>query len=402
MKKTLMLLPLAVVVLGLTWIFLSPSGIDPVAWTPPPPQPLAGPYAENAMLKNIQRLAVGVDTGPTAIAVDAVARVYVGYADGRILRFENGGATYVEVSKTVGRPLAISFDPNTDLAVADSQSGLMHIGVTGDPTPYYLKLDQRARSVTDVERSADDARIFFTDASSKFDAEHAFAARLEHRDNGRLVTYNVSNGRTQVLMSGLAYPTGVTLGPDDAFVLISESNAYRITRYWLKGEKAGMHDVFADQLPGEPGDLSFNGSNRFWVAIPKLRNGTIEAMASKPWLRNVIARLPSIVQGWLNSGDSAGAFLLGYDVDGKLVANLQYHGADGFGSISNVEEQGPWLYLGSRTGSAVGRFPLHDAIAEVPAPLPGTDVAVEHPKETERHDEKYEASDGKALGTAAP
>jgi sugar lactone lactonase YvrE len=45
-------------------------------------------------------------------------------------------------------------------------------------------------------------------------------------------------------------------------VLVNETGAYRISRYWLTGPKAGTHDMFIDNLPGLPDNLAFNGSNR--------------------------------------------------------------------------------------------------------------------------------------------
>ena len=400
MKRPLKLVLPVIVVLAVGGLLL-PGGIDPAVWTPPSPQPLEGPFAKNDRLKSIQRLDVGIDKGPAAIAIDAVARIYVGYADGRIVRFEHEGANYVEVSKVEAQPLAMAFDPGGDLAVAIGKSGLRHIDAYGDVGSYHLNLDPPLHAVTDVEHGFHSPLIYFTDASAKFTLEQSTSALLEHRPDGRLVSYDVVRRSPKVLMSDLAWPSGVAIGPDGAYLLVSESAAYRITRYWLTGEKAGTHDVFADNLPGTPGDLSFNGSDRFWVAITGLRHATIDSLADKPWLRRAAARLPSFLQGWLHIGSDAGSFVLGYDTDGKLIANLQYAGSDGFGPISSVAEHGPWLYFGSPGGSGVGRYPLNGVIATAPTPPPGAEPIVEHPQATERHDETPEEAAGSSRrGTA--
>ncbi len=43
--------------------------------------------------------------------------------------------------------------------------------------------------------------------------------------------------------------TGV-LAPDESYVLVADQFRYQIKRFWLKGEKAGQEDIFANNLPG--------------------------------------------------------------------------------------------------------------------------------------------------------
>ena len=43
----------------------------------------------------------------------------------------------------------------------------------------------------------------------------------------------------RVFADQLLFANGVAVGPDDAYVLVNETAAYRVMRYWLKGEKAG-------------------------------------------------------------------------------------------------------------------------------------------------------------------
>lgn len=51
------------------------------------------------------------------------------------------------------------------------------------------------------------------------------------------------------------------------FVLVNETYRYRIVRYWLKGPKAGTHEVFIDNLPGFPDNISSNRKGTFWLAL---------------------------------------------------------------------------------------------------------------------------------------
>jgi sugar lactone lactonase YvrE len=41
----------------------------------------------------------------------------------------------------------------------------------------------------------------------------------------------------------------------------------RIVKYWLKGPKAGSHEIFFDNLPGYPDNIRSDGRGGFWVAL---------------------------------------------------------------------------------------------------------------------------------------
>src|SRR3546814_15291292 len=66
------------------------------------------------------------------------------------------------------------------------------------------------------------------------------------------------SGQTKTLMQGLHFANGVAVGPGASYLLVSETNEYRIWRYWLKGVRAGQQEIFADNLPGFPDNLSID------------------------------------------------------------------------------------------------------------------------------------------------
>jgi sugar lactone lactonase YvrE len=105
---------------------------------------------------------------------------------------------------------------------------------------------------------------------------------IEHGGDGRLLRHDFSNGHTDVLLDQLQFANGVALGPNEEYVLVNETGAYRISRYWLKGDKAGVHDLFIDNLPGLPDNLSFNAQDRFWVALYSPRNPLLDGFAGYP------------------------------------------------------------------------------------------------------------------------
>ena len=367
MKKPAIVAALLLLAAFAGYLLAWPTGMEPVAWTPPAAPALEGIYAYNEKLKGIQRIGQGVGRGPEAVAVNAVGQIYTGYDDGRIVRFTPDGASYTELANTGGRPLGIAFGPKGGYVIADAKKGLLHLG--RGLTELATAADGLAFGFTDdVDNTRLDANVYFTDASHKFGYGKHMKDLLEHGANGRLLQHDVVAKQTRVLLSGLHFANGVAVGPDDAYVLVNETAKYRVLRYWLKGEKAGTHEVFIDNLPGFPDNITFNGRDRFWVAIFAPRDPLLDRLLpGSGYLRTVISKLPAFLQ----PRPKRHAFALGLDLDGKVVANLQYAGADAYAPITSVREHGPWLYFGSLTYPAIGRLPLNQVVADAPAPPPG-------------------------------
>jgi sugar lactone lactonase YvrE len=366
MRRTMKTLIAVVAVLGALagYLLYWPVPIEPVAWTPQPAPRLEGIYAANDRLKGIEKIAVGYGKGPEGIAVDAAGRVYGGFDDGRVAMFSPDGKTATLLANTQGRPLGITFGPNGGLVVADAKKGLLLIG--GDNYQQTLAVAAEGvpfRFPDDVDNTRMDKYVYFTDASARFSIDDTMADFLEHGATGRLLRYDVANDKVTVLMKGLHFANGVAVGPDDAYVLVDETAEYRIWRYWLKGPKAGTAEIFIDNLPGLPDNLSYNDHDRFWVALYAPRNDDLDKLLPQPDLRKLIYRLPE----WLKPQPAQRAFVLGLDLDGHVVANLQYAGPDAYAPITSVEQYGEWLYFGSLTYPAIGRIKLKDALAGGPA-----------------------------------
>jgi sugar lactone lactonase YvrE len=357
---------LLVVALLAAYLLFWPTPVEPVAWRAPPAPALEGDYAYNDKLKGLQRLGEGIGAGPEAIAVDAVGRVYTGYHDGRVVQFSGNGSHYTVLANTGGRPLGLSFGPNGGLVIADARKGLLLLGqqlstlaTEAEGLPFGF--------TDDVDNTRLSKTLYFSDASHKFGYGQHMADILEHGANGRLLMHDAQSGETRKLLDGLHFANGVAVGPDDAYVLVTETSEYRVLRYWLKGDRAGTHEVFIDNLPGFPDNITFNGKDRFWLALAAPRDELLDKLAGDVFTRKLIARLPSILQ----PAPQRHGIALGLDLDGRVIANLQYRGGDAFSPITSVREHGPWLYFGSLSETAFGRLPLNQAIANAPAPPPG-------------------------------
>ncbi|MGA7329937.1 MAG: SMP-30/gluconolactonase/LRE family protein [Rhodomicrobium sp.] len=341
----------------LAYLSLAPVGIEPVAWQPEPaPSAERGPYARNEILKAIELIAPGVGKGPEAVAFDAGGRIYTGFDDGRVARFEPDGSGYTLIANTGGRPLGVYIHPDGSVIVCDAQKGLLKIDQAGAVSVLSSTADNVPfRFPDDLAVTKDGSKVYFTDASSKFGYGYSTQDIFEHAGHGRFLVYDFHTGKTDVLLKGMQFSNGVALGPDEAFVLVNETGNYRIVRYWLKGEKAGTSDIFADNLPGFPDNITFNGSDRFWVAIYAPRTPIADRLAPYPYLRKMVMRalqfLPPPVKPQ--------AYALAFNPDGKLAANLQYDGSDAYFPITSVREHpNGFLYFGSLTATSLGRMKL--------------------------------------------
>src|SRR3546814_424768 len=163
---------------------------------------------------------------------------------------------------------------------------------------------------------------------------------LEHGDTGRLLRYDPATGQTKTLMQGLHFANGVAVGPGASYLLVSETNEYRIWRYWLKGVRAGLQEIFADNLPGFPDNLSIDDGH-VWQALYAPRNAALDAIADRPTLRKLAYRLPK----FLRPKPALRSWVLAFDLNGKRVHDLQYGGdtvdSDApkpYGPITNVRE----------------------------------------------------------------
>ena len=354
--KFLLRLLLFLVLLGIILIFflwyIGSKKIDAVVWQPAPFPGLQNGFEPNKILSSAKHVLDGKGLGPEDIAIDNRGWFYTGYADGRIVRF-NAQNIVEEFVNTGGRPLGMQFDSMGNLIVADAYKGLLSVSTNKTIRVLTDSVDGVKLKFTDDLDIASDGTIWFSDASTGFDFETNFYNFLEGSATGRLLSYSPTNQKTTVHIDKLFFANGVALGPQDKFVLVNETGTGRIHRLWLTGEKKGQRDIFYDGLAGNPDNLSFNGVDTFWVALPAVRLKVIENMASKPFVRTILAGLPLSL---LQAGNHYG-FVIGLDLDGKLKHNFQ----DPKGhcsSITSVNQFEGSLFLGSLNMSSACVFEL--------------------------------------------
>ena len=352
MKKLLGLL-LALVAAGAAYLAVTPSPIEPLAWQAPQAPLMTGVLEPNDTLMKAELLGLGQMHGPEDTAVDGQGRLYSGLHDGRIVRLVSDGSLET-FADTGGRPLGMDFDAAGRLIVADAYKGLLAI----DPQGRIQVLSTEAEGVpfkfTDDLDIAGDGTIYFSDASSRFAQPDYLLDLLEARPHGRLLSYAPASGETRVLLKDLYFANGVALSAAEDFVLVNETYRYRITRYWLKGEKAGSHDTFIDNLPGLPDNLQGDRNGTFWVAMPTPRKADADFLHRHPWLKAQLAKLPRAL--WPKAIPYGLAIAI--DEQGEIIQSLHDTSGTHLRMITSVKPVGDYLYLGSLDNDRIGKLKI--------------------------------------------
>jgi sugar lactone lactonase YvrE len=340
-----------VVLAALGWLLAWPVPIDPVAWDPPP----APVLAPDERLRAIERIAASDLAGPEYIEIDAAGRLVTGYAGGALMRYASDGSEPRRIADTGGRPVGLRALRDGTLIVADAEHGLLRVAPSGAIEVLADGHDGVRFGLTDdVAVSADESVAYFTDASAKFGLDATYSDILEHGANGRLLKIDLGTRATTLLADGLHFANGVVLEPGERTLLVCETGSYRVLRVHLAGARAGTREVFADNLPGFPDNITWNGRDRYWVALFNPRNALLDRLGPHPFLRRVVARLPQ----WLRPQPVRHALAVALDRDGHLVDTLQYAGEGTYAPVTTVREAGRALYFGSLSEPAIGRLPL--------------------------------------------
>jgi len=363
MRRAAIAAAAAIVLAAGGYLAFWPVAVEPVAWVPAADPRFTGAYAGNSALQTAERIFVDSVTGPDALVLDGNRQLVTAAADGRVLRLKPAadrtpgddkgpiGGEVATVAFVGGRPLGLVVTPGDRYIVAEPLKGLVHGKLQKHRVLSAEASGAPLRYVADVALVGNND-LYFVDASSRYGYGDAWSDFVEHRANGRLLRYDDLTGKSEVVLDALHFPTGIAAGPGDEYLLISETSAYRVLRYWLKGERAGQTETFIDGLPGFPAHISWNGLDRFWLALYSPRIDALDRWADAPALRRMLVRLPLA----LRPRPERRAIVLGFDADGRLRENLQHAGDDAYAPVTSVRELDGWLYMGSQTQSGIARI----------------------------------------------
>jgi len=343
--KKLLLAPLAILIV---YFAFYPSPIDPIAHNFPRME-----MADNDRLQDIEILFPRVCRGCEDISFDGSGNLYTGHKDGRLLRFPlDGGDRLTEIVSFTGRPLGLEVLGDSLAWVCVEQEGLARVDLRNQTyTIVSTGYDDTLFQLIDYLDVAADGDVYFTDASNRYSDEELQFDVLAGRPNGALYRYDAATGETERLIDHLYFANGVVAAPDESYVLVAETSAFRVKKHWLKGANAGTTEVFIEGLPGWPDGISRGTDGLLYVTLISPRTPLHDFILPRPWTRRLVTKLPLALWPKPVKGNR----ILAFDEAGTLVHDWM-DGDPTFSSISSVERVGDVLYFGTLDEAGIGRW----------------------------------------------
>lgn len=250
------------------------------------------------------------------------------------------------------RPLGIAFGPDKQLIVAESGKGLMKVTKEGKVELLTGEAEGLKFRLTDGVDVADDGVIYFTDASSKYSLDDHMLDVLEGRPYGRLMSFDTANSATKVLARDLYFANGVAVSPENDFVVFCETPLRSCSKYYIKGEKMGSVDVFADNLPGYPDNIRYDGEGQYWIGLASGKTLVWDVMLRYPFIRKATAMLSRFVNVPHILKDGG---VVAVNLNGEITG--LYTDA-GLASVTVGIKIGDQLYYGSLVQTYISRLDL--------------------------------------------
>ncbi len=349
---------LIVVSLPIGYLFFWPVGISPEVWTPNKNPAGMPPFERNNRLADARLIELD-GQGPEGSAFADDGLIFTGLADGRIIAIDPATNDFTDILNTGGRPLAMQFareaitNVQTDLIICDAPLGLLAITPSGELKTLTNEVNGTAIRFADDLDISSDGVVWFSDASTRYGIHDTLYEGMETPAAGRLLSYDLKTGKTEIALEGLHFANGVALSKDESFVLVAETYRYRIQKYWLKGSKAGQTELFADNLPGYPDNITRAPDGGFWVALVNGRDENLDALMPSSFMRKLIFRALRLIKFEPPWGETWALYL---DESGKVIHALDARHSDIY-AVTNVKEKNGLLFLSSLQNNAIGIIP---------------------------------------------
>lgn len=366
---------LAAVAVDVRWLknrhkVLSKVYVAPTYVALPPAPATAGdsPYALNDRLRAVEPLGLGAIDGPEDVILDADDHLYAGTRTGDIVRFLAPDYRRQELYvHTGGRPLGMAFARDGSLLCCIGGMGLYRITreravekLTDETNRSWFSVidDSRLRLADDLD-IAPDGRVFFSEATVRYDMHDWPVDCLESRGNGRIVCYDPASGRTRTVLKHLVFPNGICMAGDGQSFFFAETWACRVSRYWFAGPRAGRVERVIADLPGYPDNINRASDGTFWLALVGMRTPSLDLALRMPGFRRRMARRVAPDE-WLYPNINTGC-VVRFDAQGRILESLWDLGGQNHPMITSMREHKGHLYIGGIFNNRIGRLRLEAA-----------------------------------------
>ena len=313
-------------------------------------------------------IGLGRIEAPEDVILDRNDNLYAGSRHGDIIRFMAPDYQEMEVFAHIGgQPLGMAFDRRDNLYVCIGGMGLYRITPdrkvekATDETNrslYSVNDDSRLRLADDLD-IADDGRIFFSEATVRYEMHEWPVDGLEARGNGRIICYDPNTGTTRTVLRGLKFPNGICIASDGQSILFAETFGCSIKRYWFDGPKAGKTEMVIDNLPGYPDNINLASDGNYWLAMVGMRSPALDLAWKMPGFRKRMAkRVP--IDEWLFPNINTGC-VIKFNERGEVLDSLWDLRGVNHPMITSMREHRGYLYLGGIANNRIGRYKLAGA-----------------------------------------
>jgi ribose transport system permease protein len=322
-------------------------------------------FALNDRLRDVEIIGLGTVESPEDVILDDDDNLYCGTRHGDIVRFFPPDYQRSEVFAHIGgSPLGMSWDKDRNLNVCVGGMGLYKITPARDVIKVTDETNRSTFSVVDDSRLrladdldiAPDGRVFFSEATIRYEMHDWPVDALESRGNGRIICYDPKNGKTFTAVRNLIFPNGICTAQDGQSILFAESWACRISRYYIDGPKAGKVEIVVDRLPGYPDNINRASDGTYWVALMGMRSPALDVALRMPAFRKRMARRIAPDQ-WLYPNLNVGC-VVRFNDRGEVLESLWDQNAENHPMITSMREHKGYLYLGGITNNRIGRIKL--------------------------------------------
>jgi ribose transport system permease protein len=365
---------LAVVSIDVRWLknrhkILSKVYVSPAYFKlPPAPDTDAGSrsaYALNDRLRGVELIGKGEIEGPEDVIFDRDDNLYCPNRHGDIIRFNAPDYKTWEVFAHIGgHPLGMAFDAGGNLDVCVGGMGLYQISPDRSVHKLTDETNRSTFSVIDDSRLkladdldiAPDGRIFFSEATIRYDMHEWPYDALESRGNGRIICFDPAAHTTRTVIRDLQFPNGICMAGDGQSFFFAETWGCRINRYWFDGPKKGEREIVIPDLPGYPDNINRASDGNFWVALVGMRSPVMDLALRMPALRKRMAKRVARDE-WLFPNINTGC-VLKFTAEGSIVESLWDLGGKNHPMVTSMREHKGFLYLGGLYNDRIGRLKL--------------------------------------------
>ncbi len=351
----------------LTKVYVSPTVND----LPPCPPTAAGsgsPYEVNDKLKDVELIGLGQVEAPEDVIFDRADNLYCGTRHGDVMRFLAPDYKTLELFAHIGgQPLGLAMDRGENLYVCVGGMGLYRVSPDGVVSKATDETKRSAFSVTDDSRLrladdldiAPDGRVFFSEATVRYEMHQWPVDSLESRGNGRIICYDPRTNSTHTVIRHLKFPNGVCLSYDGQSILFAETWGCCIKRYWFDGPNKGKLETVIASLPGYPDNINRSSDRNYWLAIVGMRSPAVDLAFQMPGFRRRMSRRVSQDE-WLYPNLNTGC-VVKFNDHGKILEALWDLKGVNHPMITSMREHKGSLYLGGIANNRIGRYRLPSA-----------------------------------------